>query len=95
MIDLNVELLKARLFEAFDSSDRQLFSTLSSYCSTVPGYKEAVLRELLDNYCRFHKKGQFKDMYELRPEYQNYEEDRAEEDEQLDRSEPSSTAVGS
>jgi hypothetical protein len=71
--DYDQKLLKQKMFEAFEQCERQSFETLVGYCSEhVPGFsKEQDLRDLLEEYAKYNKKGPFKQLWELKTEYNN------------------------
>lgn len=68
--------LRSRMFEAFEKTDRLTFKDILSYCSDVAGFtREQDLRDLLEEYGRYHHRGTYKHFWELKAEYKdNYTE---------------------
>lgn len=80
--ELDIEALKSKMFEAFEQKDRLVFKDLIAFCSDVEGFtKERDLRDLLDEYAVYHRRGPYKQFWELKPEYRSYvqKEDNADE----------------
>jgi transcription initiation factor TFIIF subunit beta len=72
--DYDPKLLLRKMLEAFEQCERQSFETLLGYCSeNVPGFsKEQDLRDLLDEYARYNKKGPYQRLWELKSEYKDH-----------------------
>jgi hypothetical protein len=53
----------------------------------VPGYTSARVKQILEEYCKYHQKGTYKHFWELKPEYRDNlappedEEEEGEEEE--------------
>jgi hypothetical protein len=67
-------ILKSKMFEAFEQCERQSFDSLLSYCyENCPGFsKESDLRALLDEYAKYNKKGIYKQLWELKSDFKDY-----------------------
>jgi hypothetical protein len=66
-----VKALRAKVFEAFSKAERVTLSDLQTYCGESPGYTTTRLKEMIDDYCKYHPKGTYKYFYELKPEFKD------------------------
>jgi hypothetical protein len=64
--------LKTAIFNSFSGSDKVLFKDILANCRGVEGFtKEQDLRDMLDVYAKYTSRGQFKHLWELKPEYRD------------------------
>lgn len=64
--------LKNAIFNSFSGSDKVLFKDILANCRGVEGFtKEQDLRDMLDIYAKYTARGQFKHLWELKPEYRD------------------------
>jgi hypothetical protein len=64
--------LKSAIFSSFNGSDKVLFKDILANCRGVEGFtKESDLRDMLDIYAKYTSRGQFKHLWELKPEYRD------------------------
>jgi hypothetical protein len=66
-----VKALRTKVFEAFSRAEHVTLSDLQAFCSETSGYSPARLKELTDDYCKYHPKGTYKHFYELKPEFKD------------------------
>ena len=66
-----IKALRAKIFDAFSRAERITLADLQAFCSDSPGYTTARLKELTDDYLKYHPKGTYKYFYELKPEFKD------------------------
>lgn len=74
--EIDVSLIRSRLLSRFASDNKQLWDDLVMACQDVPGVTKANIRSILENYATFHSKGQFRQYWELKPEYRDHSKQR-------------------
>lgn len=75
--------LKLKIFELFGTNEKQLLKDIVVHCMHImPNSREKDVRELLEEYANYHKKGKFKYYWELKPEYKDYSNAMGSDDEQ-------------
>lgn len=77
------EALRSKMFEAFGRNERQPLRDLMTFCQDVPGLTgEKDLRDLLDTYAKYNRRGIYKQLWELKPEYRDYNAAAAAEEQE-------------
>lgn len=69
--DIGAAALKSRMFDAFAKNERIPFKELLGQCADTTSHTKE-LQELLEKYGKFNKKGTFKNLWELKPEYKDH-----------------------
>lgn len=67
----DMKRLRGAVFDAFSKSERMTLVELQALCSETDGYTTARLKEMLEDYCKYHPKGAHKHLYELKPEFRD------------------------
>ena len=70
---LDVSDLRNKVFESFAMKEKYTLKELLAICKDVPGFsKEKELRDLLENYGKYHAKGPYQRFWELKLEYRDH-----------------------
>lgn len=74
-----MDALRDKLLLAFAKTERLKQLDIQAFCHDVPGYTVKRVKELLEDYCKYHQKGTYKHFWELKPEYRDNLEPPGEE----------------
>lgn len=70
---LDVSDLRNKVFEAFTTKEKYTLKELLVICKDVPGFtRDKELRDLLENYGKYHTKGPYQRFWELKLEYRDH-----------------------
>ena len=82
LIDFQAPLaaeMRDKLLLAFAKTERLKQLDIQAFCHDVPGYTVKRVKELLEDYCKYHQKGTYKHFWELKSEYRDNLEPPGEE----------------
>ena len=79
--------LRDKIMLGFAKTERLKQADVQAFCHDVAGYTSARVKQLLEEYCKYHQKGTYKHFWELKPEYRDNlappeDEDDEEEEQQ-------------
>lgn len=70
---LDMSDLRNKVFEAFAVKEKYTLKELLTICKDVPGFaRDKDLRDLLENYGKYHVKGPYQRFWELKLEYRDH-----------------------
>lgn len=68
-IEIDRSAVRSRIFSLFENDDKVLFPNILARCKDISGITEDNLKDTLQEYAVYNRKGQYHSYWELKPEY--------------------------